>query len=258
MTMPAPAMPAIQVPDALVIPDVPWPVIQSRLQQLWTVRDAPHHSVIAQTRAGKSYLTRHGILSTCKWDKVLIIDGKGSDPTLDGFGRVIKRFPTKSLRSAKQLFQDKKPRENWFRLVTSPDWDQAREQALEALERVFREGDWIVVVDELRYLVDAREPGLGLRSRWEQINLRGGSAGVGLVSLTQEPAWVPSSFYTQSSFYWFSRVQDERALKRIAEIGVSRELFPFLKRIPRRQWIYMDNLEDETFWAKTRVTGPTR
>lgn len=237
----------------LIIPEVPWPVIRSRLQKLWVVRDAPHHSVVGQTRSGKSYLTRYGILDVCQWDRVLFIDGKGDDSTLMGLGRVVNRFPSKLTRNARQLMRDNKPRENWFRLVTSRDSTVARDQVGEAYERVMDEGDWIIVTDELRYSTDARSPGLNLGPQWEAIILRGGSRGVGAVNLTQEPRWVRGSFYTQSAFYWFSRVEDEAAQKRISEVGSSRSLLDHLARIPKHTWIYMDNMEDERYWAYTKV-----
>lgn len=240
--------------ENLIIPKMSWPVIRSRLMRYWDVRDAPHHSVIGQTRSGKSFLTRYGILETCVWDRVLLLDGKGDDKTLEGMGRVVSRFPARMSRSTHKLMKDDERRGNWFRLVTSRDWDVARDQAQEALERCMDEGDWIVVVDELRYVTDPRNPGLNLGPYWEQIVLRGGSRGVGLVNLTQEPRWVRGSFYTQSSFYWFSRVEDELAQKRISEVGSSRALLGHLAQIPRRHFIYMDNLEDDRFWALVQVT----
>lgn len=246
--------------EELIIPKVPWPVIQNRLARMWQIRDAPHHSVMGQTRSGKSHLTRHGILPTCYFDRVLFLDCKGDDPTINGLGRVVQRFPSKLARAQRQLFEEEERTGrgkggNWFRLVTDVNWDIARDQVEEALTRAFHEGDWIVVVDELRYVTDPRQPGLNLPGPWEQIVLRGGSRGVGLINLTQEPRWVRGSFYTQSSFYWFSRVEDEAAQKRISEVGSSRSLLDYLGRIPRRWWVYMDNLEDERFWALTTVTG---
>jgi hypothetical protein len=243
------------VQEDLIIPEVSWPVIQQRLQRMWTIQDAPHHSIMGQTRSGKSHLTRHGILPTCAWDRVLFIDGKGDDPTINGLGRVVSRFPSKLVRNQRKLMQDDEPGGNWFRLVTDVHFGIARDQVQEALNRAFQEGDWVVVVDELRYVTDPREPGLNLSPEWEQIVLRGGSRGVGLINLTQEPRWVRGSFYTQSSFYWFSRIEDEAAQKRVSEVGSSRALMTYLGKIPRRWWVYMDNLEDERFWALTTVTG---
>ena len=208
---------------------------------------------MGQTRSGKSYLTRYGILDTCVNDHVLIIDGKGDDPTFMGLGTVVNRFPKPVARQRRQFMKDPEPRQHWYRLVTSRNFAIAREQVGEALEAVMEEGDWVVVVDELRYVTDTRPPGLNLAPQWEAIVLRGGSRGVGLVNLTQEPRWVRGSFYTQSSFYWISRVEDEAAQKRLAEIGSSRDLMRYLPSIPRRMWIYTDNLEDVRYWAMTQV-----
>lgn len=248
-------MPSIKVPE-LVIPDAPWYEVRRRLQKHWEVRDAPHHSVMAQTRSGKSYLVRYGILDVCQYDRVLFIDCKGDDQTILGLGYVVERFPNKALRNARTAyFGTDVPQVHWYRLVTSRKWEIAKEQVREALEAVMDEGDWIVVIDELRVVTDARVPGLGLRAEWEAIRLRGGGRGVGLVDLTQEPRWVPGSFYTQSSFYWISRIEDEAAQKRIAEIGSSRGLMQFLPTIRRRRFIYTDAIEDERYWAFTQVPG---
>ena len=249
-------MPAVRVPE-LIIPEVPWYEIRARMQRLWVVRENPHHSIMGQTGSGKSYLTRHGILDVCQWDRVLIIDTKGDDPTLRGLGRVVSQYPHKGIRATQQLRQDDEPRGNWYRLVTSAKWDKARDQVQEALTKVMEQGEWVVVIDELRVITDVRAPGLNLSPEWEAIVLRGRSRGIGLVNGTQEPRWVRGSFYTQSAFYWISRVEDEAAQKRIAEIGSSRGLMTHLPTVKKRRWIYTDNLEDERYWAYTQVPART-
>ena len=245
-------MPTIRVPE-LVIPELPWNVIRRRLLERWDVRQVAHHSVMGQVGSGKSFLARHGILDTCRYDFVLFIDAKGDDSTLEGLGKVVNRYPSRALRAQRRSYHGDKPGVQWYRLVTSHRWEIAKEQVSEALTMVMMEGDCIVVTDELRAITDARVPGLGCRAEWEAIRLRGRSRGIGQVDLTQEPRWVPGSFYTQSSFYWVSRVEDELAQKRIAEIGSSRGLMQHLPTVPKRKWIYTDYLDDERFWAYTQV-----
>lgn len=252
--------------ESLAIPELSWFDVRSRLLRLWRIVENPHHSIIGQTGSGKSYLTRYGILDTCRRDRVLFIDGKGDDKTLAGLGHVVNRFPTKALRAYRQHQSDDPDMRQWYRLVTSANWATAQRQVAEALDMVMAEGDWVVVIDELRYITDTNRkidgqlsgPGLSMRGPWEAIVLRGRSRGVGLVNLTQEPVWVPSSFYTQSQFYWISRIEDERAMQRIAEIGASRALMDHLPTMKRRYWIYTDSLEDERFWALTQVPARTR
>jgi hypothetical protein len=75
-----------------------------------------------------------------------------------------------------------------------------------------------------------------------------------MVAATQAPRYVPSSFYDQCAFVWCSRVKDRRAHERIMEIGsMTREHIPVVASIRKRQWMYMDDEEDDTFSAMTQV-----
>lgn len=249
---------AVQTPDTLTITDMSWEAVVARLNRLWVVRQASHHSIMGQTRSGKSYLVSKGLLpALAKWDRLLIIDVKGDDPSLQ-IGKPVRRLPSR-LAGARKMVEQERPFENWFRLVTYPDWADAHEQVGEAYERVFNQGDWLIYHDELRAIVDPRPPGINLRAEWERFRLRGGYRGIGLIDATQEPRWVPGSFYSQSAFYWFSRIEDEVSQKRLAEIGSGRKaLMPHLASIAKRRWLYMDNEEDQRYWARTMVTTPSR
>lgn len=248
---------AVRANQTLTIPDLGWDRVVARLNRLWIVKKASHHSLMGQTRSGKSYLVSKGLLpKLAKWDRVLIVDVKGDDPSLQ-IGRPVRRIPSK-LASVRRMVEEDKPYQNWFRLVTYDDWQDAHEQVGEAYERVFNDGEWLIYHDELRAIVDPRPPGINLRPEWERFRLRGGSKGIGLIDATQEPRWVPGSFYSQSSFFWFSRIEDEVSQKRLSEIGSSRALMPHLAGIPKRRWLYMDNEEDDRFWARTVVTSGRR
>lgn len=240
------------VTPELVIPQVSWDDVRRRVNRLWRTRESPHHSIVGLTGSGKTYLVRHGLLDMAKWDRVLIVDVKGDDRTLQGLGKPVRHLPG-VLYAAKKAIEEEKPRQNWFRLVTYEAYADAHDQVGEAFDRVYAEGDWIVVIDELRAIVDPRPPGINLRPMWERFMLRGRSRGVGMVNLTQEPRWVPGSFYTQPSFLWLSRVEDEASQKRVAEIGGSRALLPHLSRVKKRRWIYGDNEDEDRYWAQTQV-----
>ena len=241
--------------DAIEYQRVSWEHTRLRLDQFWTASESPHHSIIGLTGSGKSYLVRHGILPLATWDRVLIIDVKGDDPTLRGLGKPVTRIPHHIWRSSRQLMQEKRPKDNWFRLVvTDQGLKAAHAQVHEAFKRVWTEGEWVVVIDEVRALVDTPSGmGLGHKGWWTQLMLRGRSKGISVINLTQEPSWVPSAFYTQPSFLWLGRVEDERAHKRISEVGASRGLMPVLPTIPKRKFLYTDNLEDERVFHLTGV-----
>lgn len=236
----------------LIIPNAPWETVRARVHKLWVAQDAPHHSLLGQTRSGKTYLIVNGLLPMCKWDRVLIIDVKGDDPSLP-IGRKVTRMPGR-FRAVADMIREKKPMQNWFRLIVDRNYEIAHEQVGEALEEIFEMGDFVVVVDELRAILDTRPPGINLAPIWETLMMRGGYKGISMINATQEPRWVKGSFYTQASFFWLSRVEDERAQQRIAEIGSSRALLPHLGQIEKRRWLYMDNEEPQRFWARTKVT----
>lgn len=237
-------------PADVSIPARSWKAVQQRVDRLWIPQFAPHHSLIGQNGAGKSHLIVYGILPLCTDDKVLIIDSKGDDPVLNASGaRPVRRIPSLYRRA---LTDNNKPKEAWFRLVVWDDVSRAKDQVAMALERVYNEGSWIVVLDETRAISDPRSPGLGLQPHLDRLWLRGRSRNIAVVASTQAPRWVPSSFYDQCQFVWCSRVRDDRAHQRIMEIGsMTRDYIPHIAQIRKRRWLYMDDEEENTWLAET-------
>lgn len=241
------------------VPELSWPVVQARLSEHWEARDAPHISIMAQTRAGKSFLVTRGIMPLCRNDRVLFVDVKGNDPTTRSWGRPVTALPSRYYRSFRTIVHGPEPEEHWYRLKvhTGPANNlRARDQVKRAFDQILAEGDWVIVFDELRSITDPASPGLHLKPYYEEFILRGGSKGIATVSLSQEPRWCPGSFYTQSNFYFFSKIEDEATHKRLAEVGSTKAIIPHIQSIPRRTWLYMDNMDDDgsRFWAKTKVT----
>lgn len=238
--------------DLIKIPSRSWAEVTRRVDQFWQVEFAPHHSIMGQNGAGKSYLIVNGLLPLCVDDKVLIIDNKGDDPVLNSSGaKPVKVIPR---RLRRVTFDDSKPKSAWFRLVVSDNVAQAQDQVGSALQTVYNEGEWIVVIDETRAVSDPRSPGLGLQPELDRLWLRGRSRRIGVIASTQAPRWVPSSFYDQCQFVWCSRIRDDRAHQRIQEIGsMTKAHIPHIASIRKRRWLYMDDEEDDTWLAETGV-----
>jgi hypothetical protein len=225
---------------------VPWDQIHRRVGDLWIPGDAPHHSIISQTRGGKSYLIGNGILQHKQAERVLIIDVKGDDPTFAEIGRPVRKVPKRGYRSFNDWLSEGKPREHWYRLIVNEDWDDARKQVAKALSDCYKEHDWTIVLDETRALTDARPPGLNLSSFVEQLWLRGGSKGINVVAATQGPRWVPKSFYEQAQFHWIGRIEDEDSQKRLREIGgMERYHLQTIKDLQRHHFVYTDSLSED-------------
>lgn len=250
-------MPRYPYPNTQPIGTLPWKRIRGRVNRLWQPEQAPHHAIIGLTGSGKSYLVTRGLLPLCQYDKVCIIDVKGDDPTLRGYGRPVRHIPPEVQR---RVYRND-PRGQWYRLivpdntVTEQGWNQARDVVRRAFDLMYRERDWIIIVDELRTLTDPRMPNLRLAPYMERFWTKGRSKRICVVSMTQEPKWVPSAFYTQPSFTWISRVEDEAAHKRITEIGSSRSILPVIAGMRKRRFLYMDNEEDDRFYAITGLGG---
>lgn len=208
---------------------------------------------MGQNGSGKSHLIVYGLLPLCTDDKVCIIDSKNdpTDPIASSGARTVRRLPTKRQR----LIQDDgKPKSAWYRL---PVWDEvsrAQDQVGAALQQMYDEGDWVVVIDETRAISDPKSPGLGLQPELDRLWLRGRSRHVAVIASTQAPRWVPSSFYDQCQFVWCSRIRDDRAHQRIMEIGsMTRAHIPHIARVRKRRWLYFDDEEEDTWMGETGV-----
>jgi hypothetical protein len=236
-------------PNDISLPTRSWASVIARVDKLWQPQFAPHHSLIGQNGCGKSYLIMNGILPLCQDDNVAIFDSKGDDPVLMASGaKPVRKLPSKIRRT----LDNDDPKAGWYRINIFDEVPKAREQVGMALERIYDEGNWIVVLDETRAISDPRSPGLGLQPLLDRMWLRGRSRNICVVAATQAPRWVPTSFYDQCQFVWSSRIRDERAHQRIMEIGsMTRAHIPHIAAVRKRRWIYMDDEEEETWLAET-------
>lgn len=231
------------------IPTRSWNEVIRRVDQLWVPQFAPHHSLLGQNGSGKTHLIVHGLLPLCQHDNVAIFDSKGDDPVLMASGaRPVRKLPNKLRRT----LDNDDPKAGWYRIPIYDEVPKAREQVGMALDRIYDEGNWVVVIDETRAISDPRSPGLGLQPLLDRMWLRGRSRNICVVAATQAPRWVPSSFYDQCQFVWSSRIRDERAHQRIMEIGsMTRQHIPHIAAVRKRRWIYMDDEEEDTWLAET-------
>jgi hypothetical protein len=231
------------------LPTRSWNMVIRRVDQLWKPEFAPHHSLFGQNGSGKTHLIVHGLLPLCLYDQVCIFDSKGDDPVLMASeARSVRQIPSKLSRA----LGDNKPKDRWYRLAIFDELSRAQDQVGRALERIYAEGSWIVVLDETRAISDPRSPGLGLQPELDRLWLRGRSRRICVIAATQAPRWVPTSFYDQCQFAWSSRIRDDRAHQRIMEIGsMTRAHIPHIASIRKRRWLYMDDEEEETWLAET-------
>lgn len=168
-----------------------------------------HVSIFAPTRGGKTLLAMRGLLPVAPADRVLVVDVKGGDPNITGFGRPIRHMPAR-LPLANQIADDERRK----RIHLQPQPGEAQEAVASALQRVWAERGWTVYVDEVRLVSDY----LGLRNMLDRLWLFAGSRRVQLIAGTQAPRYVPTAMYDQAGHFLIGRVRDQRVLRRFAEI----------------------------------------
>ena len=215
----------------------PWAQVRALVNKLWDPENIPHHSIIAQTRGGKSYLAVNGILDMCKRDRVLIVDTKGDDPSTQ-VGKPVKQLPKHTWYDGLGRKRDG-DYEKWFRLVAPKDRRRAHDVVGEALEAVYDEGEWVVYIDETWEVTGKfHEDGIDLGGTMSRLWRKGGYRGVSIVAGTQTPVAVPRLFYDQAGFAWVGCIRDEDRQKRLLEIGgLSKKDLPILSTLRRRQWL---------------------
>lgn len=241
------------------IPWVAWDTLQRKMAEIWQPQDNPHISIIGKTGSGKTYLTCNGILPLVQYDHVLIIDIKRDDPVLCKIGKPVKEIPRHEF-SVKRLWDGKdtehEARSTWYRLLVPDNVQQARKIVYNSIQRCYEEGNWIIYADELRHLTAKQEPFLNLSPLIEHVYTKGRSRNVVLVAGSQEPKWLPSSFYSQASQVFIGRIRDEDTQKRLREIGgLTKGHLPIISSLMPREWLYVAPDKDMGEYYARSIVG---
>ena len=85
----------------------------------------------------------------------------------------------------------------------------------DAFERIYREGNWTVALDETWYLDNV----LHMDGYIKKYLLQARSLGISLVTATQRPAWVPREIYGACTHLMFWRTNDETDIRSLSGIG---------------------------------------
>lgn len=234
---------------------VEWESVRSYINAHWDPEKRPHMSAVGLTGSGKSYLLIKGILKPlCPHDRVLVVDAKdGRDELVSQVGKPVLELPRRTWYGGLGRRKDE-PYINWYRLVLQGTPEKKRFQVGKALEKIYKEGDWIVYFDEYKYITGLRRPFLRLGSLVDEIYIMGRARRVSIVAGTQAPKDVTTSFYDQASFAWIGRIRDEMRQKRLREIGgMSTKELPYIANLEEHNWLL--SADQGNYFAITKVTS---
>lgn len=183
----------------------PWSEFISSLD--W--QQGEHVSIVGPTGSGKSTLA---LALLPRRSYTAVIAAKPRDATLDGLVR--------DHGYRRMLEWGPRPGEQrvllWPRLSRPDQWRDARPIYEQALDRVYRHGNWALYLDEARVVCDERRPFLALAPYMRLLWTQGRALGVSIVAATQRPAWVPPEMFDQATHLMFFRDGNANNVKSIA------------------------------------------
>ena len=217
------------VTTELEVPVLSW----SEFQDGWEWYQGEHVTAIGPTKSGKTTLFRE-LLRRARRERThpwqVVVATKRRDEILDTFK------PDGFVKLPSWIVHDA---DTYPKVMFAPPLPSAaqknvqRDQIREALTSIYRQGGWLVLLDELKHIAGY----LKLEADVELLLHQGRSAGITVVSAVQRPRHVPLMAYDQADhiFMWESR--DSNIRKRLAEIGgkVNPDLIEYgLSRLPSR------------------------
>jgi hypothetical protein len=225
------------------VPRIPWPTYFRHLSEVF--EPGYHISILAPTRRGKTHLILRGLTPLwadpvpAKSTHILFVDMKDHDEILEGWGRLVSQLPPSWQRHPAirgWVEDDSKP--PWYRIRIPSKLSGASptvqaERVRTALMRAWQERNWVVILDEMRPLLE-----LGLKEEIVDLLERGGSNHVSGVFGTQAPQYMPSQLFDQPMHVFLGGVGDARTRDRYREIGGrTSDMLAALLSLQEYEWV---------------------
>jgi len=225
--------------DIAPTPTVPWKDFRRWFTNAWT--QGEHVTLIGTTGSGKTTLAQQ-ILGARQY--IVIFGVKGRDSSMDKFLRLgFQRIPNWHYNEISNYLV------LWPQIRGYGHVGKQRETFADAIDAIFRQGGWCVVLDEVSYLSDT----LSMDRQLKFLLQQGRSSGISVVGMTQRPAFIPLAFYDQASHLFVWRDNDRRNRQRVGELAgnasavVQREIAD----LRRREVLYLH--KDTGYRVKTTV-----
>lgn len=189
-------------------PFIPWDAFVADFTRAW--KQGEHASVIGPTGQGKSVLLTR-LLEERRRRRgahIVIFATKPRDKTMTGLGwPIVKDWPASYGQYQVVLWPT----------YGDPTTAARRQRAvfLPVLRQLFKDGKRTIAIDEVADF----EERLGLKSILNEFWKMGRAMQITLVAGTQRPRGVSRAMFSEPSWVFFFRTNDEDELRRVGEIG---------------------------------------
>ncbi len=188
-------------------PRIPWDVF---LKDIFVWQQGEHVGLIGPTGQGKTTLLMH-LLPLQKY--TVVCATKPKDETMSTLIRQGGYYPLQRWVSLDpQKFPKRVLWPDASKLDSAP---HQREVFLDAMGKIYREGGWCFVIDELWFFTNILTMPTEIKIYLTQAR----ALKISMTVATQRPAFVPLEVYDQSTHLFFWRDNDERNLSRLSGIS---------------------------------------
>lgn len=113
----------------------------------------------------------------------------------------------------------------------------------DAIEAIYSERNWDLILDEGYYIDEVLKMGSILRLLYTQVR----ALKISILLATQRPAWVPVEVYDQSTHLFFWRDNDARNLRRLQEVSLihSAAIKEIVPNLEKYQVLYLNTRTGE-------------
>jgi hypothetical protein len=230
------------------VPDIPWATVAGRVQRHWDPLESnPHKAIFAQSRGGKSFMIRRGLLPLVPLARQVVIDVKpGGDPTWNGWGADVTELAPG--------FGDNDNGDAYYRIRLLPG-DEGEGQVRRILDQLAAEGECVIVMDDARKITDPRAPGLKCGMVVDHLLLEGAALGISVILGANSAAWATSSLRDQCGTIFLGHLGGEARDDCAKLAGLGKAARAELDTIAPKRFLYVDAHDGEPLLARTALAA---
>ena len=227
---------------------IPWNKARGYIKATW--KQSQHFATMGQNGSGKSFLTTE--LVQIRYERkayIAVFNTKPKDKTLEIY---TKKYRFKEISNVRKHNFERPPKGIVIKPVSQDLVDLKtfqREVFQDTLNRLWKVGNWTVVMDELRYLTQF----LGLTEMVQVFYTQARSSDITIIGGTQRPRFVPLEMYSESKHFAMFRNTEKADSTRLSEITshIDKDIIlNTLRTLQLYQFLYVNSESGIAFISK--------